>query len=155
MIIKINYYHNKMNEISYTLDDFDYEISNNTLIVKRKEIEVSADLLSKTDLTYSIILSATTNEGIYPTSYKGILDILLCNFTAKKLKEISLFTSKIKDGEYEYDGYYYLEKLNISYITLSSNDSKKEILNLLNHLDIKMELKIKLNNNRIIIFNYN
>jgi len=141
-----------MDEYSYDLDDFNYEVIDNTLIVKRKEIEISEELLFRTDLTYSTILSAKYNDDIYPTSYKGILDKLLCYFTAKKLKEISLFTSRIKDGEYPYDGHYYIEKLNISYVGLSSNDSKKEILNLLKHLDCEFELKIKLNNNRIIIF---
>ena len=141
-----------MDEYSYDLDDFEFEVINNTIKIKRKEIEISEELLFRTDLTYSTILSAKCNDDIYPTSYKGILDILLCNFTAKKLKEISLFTSRIKDGEYPYDGHYYLEELNISYIGLSSNDSKKEILNLLNHLNYKFELKIKLNNNKIIIF---
>ncbi len=141
-----------MDEYLYDLDDFDYEISNNTLIVKRKEIEVSEEVLFRTDLTYSTILSAKYNDNIYPTSYKGILDRLLCNFTAKKLKEISLFTSRIKDGEYPYNGHYYIEELNISYVGLSSNDSKKEILNLLNHLNCNFELKIKLDNNKIIIF---
>ena len=141
-----------MDEYSYDLDDFEYEVIDNTIKIKRKETEISEELLFRTDLTYSIILSAKCNGDIYPTSYKGILDILLCNFTAKKLKEISLFTSRIKDGEYPYDGHYYLEELNISYIGLSSNDSKKEIINLLNHLNYKFELKIKLNNNKIIIF---
>jgi hypothetical protein len=85
--------------------------------------------------------------------YKAILDRILIEFTAKKLKEISLYKHIIKDGRYCLSGYYYLEKINISYRGLRANDIKKEILNLMEYLNVKFEIKIKLKNGKIVKLN--
>ena len=143
-----------MEEYTYNLHNFDYEIVNNNLIVKRKEVYVSKDELLRTNLSSSIILSAFSNTESFPLSYRGILKELLLKFTAKKLKELVIYRDRIKDGEIDYNGYYYIEKLNISYkdFLMNFNDNVKEILNLLNHLKINFELKIKLYDGKIIIF---
>lgn len=143
-----------MEEYTYNLHNFDYEIVNNNLIVKRKEVYVSKDELLRTNLSSSIILSAFSNTESFPLSYRGILKELLLKFTAKKLKELVIYRDRIKDGEIDYNGYYYIEKLNISYkdFLMNFNDNIKEILNLLNHLKINFELKIKLCDGKIIIY---
>jgi len=68
------------------------------------------------------------------------------------LKEISIFRNRIKDGEYLIDGYHYLEKINISYCGLCADDCKREILNLLQHLNLDFYMKIRLSNGSIIRF---
>ena len=69
------------------------------------------------------------------------------------MKQISKYP--IIDGEFLENGYYYIERLNISYKGLCANNCKKEILNLLEHTGDTFEIKIKLSNGRIIIFKQN
>ena len=106
----------------------------------------------RTNLTDSKIIEASYENGILPLTYKGILDNILPEFTAKKLKEISLHKSRIIDGEYTDNGYYYLEKINISYPGLCANDVMKEILNLLGYLSFNFQLTIKLKDGRYLKF---
>ncbi len=141
-----------MEEFKYDLDYFNYEIINNKIIIKTKEYEITNNELLKTDLTNSYILNAINDNGRLPKTYKGLIDKLLIEFSAKKLKEISLFKNEIKDGECLDDGYYYIEKNNISYLNLSINDCKKEILNLINHLNSNFLLIIRLNDCKCIKF---
>lgn len=141
-----------MEEYQYDLNLYNYEIINNNIIIKRRDIELSREDFINTDLTYSTIIYANINNENLPLSYKGILNKLFLKFTARTLKSISLFGIRIKDGEYYDNGYYYIEQLNISYFGLSANDSKKEIINLIYNLDINFEIKIKLINGTIIIF---
>ena len=77
-------------------------------------------------------------------SYKGILDNILIEFSAKKLKQISIFRQRIIDGENTDKSGYYLEKINITYPTLCANDCKREILNLISYLNINFQIIIKL-----------
>lgn len=121
------------------------------------EKKINKDELLKLNLTYSSILSAKIGDEILPYSYKEILDKLILKFTANKLKRVSLFANNIKDGEFreEDNNYYYIEELNISYCVLSSNDSIKEILNLLYHLNMSFEIKIKLMDKIIVEYNNN
>jgi len=141
-----------MEDLIYNLDNYDYEIINNNLIIKTKEYEISKEDLLNTDLNKSTIKNFIENNEIFPLSYKGILRRLLIKFSAKKLKEISLFKLLIKDGEIKNNGYFYLEKINISYHGLCNNDCIKEIINLIEYLDIKFEIKIKLSNGIILIY---
>ena len=139
-----------MEEFKYDLTYFKYEIKDNKIIIKTKEYEIDNDELLRTDLTNSYIINAFNDNEKLHKSYKGILNNFLIEFTAKKLKEISLFKSKIIDGEFTDKGYYYLEDINISYQELSNNDCMKEILNLLNHLTINFQIKIMLNDGKYI-----
>lgn len=136
----------------YSKNDYEIIEIDNQIIIKFKT-EINRIELLELDLTYSIIISAINNDEIYPNSYKGILDKILCKFTAKRLKQISKYP--IIDGEFLENGYYYIERLNISYKGLCANDCKKEILNLLEHTGDTFEIKIKLSNGRIIIFKQN
>jgi len=141
-----------MEEFKYDLTYFKYEIKDNCIIIKTKEYEIDNDELLRTDLTNSYIIYAINDNGKLPLSYKGILDKLLIDFSAKKLKEISLFKSRIIDGEFTDNGYYYLEKINISYKELSINDCMKEILNLLNYLCMNFQIKIMLYDGKYLKF---
>ena len=141
-----------MEQFKYDLTYFTYVIKDNKIIIKTKEYEIDNDELLITDLTNSYIMNAFDDNGKLPLSYKGILDKFLIEFTAKKLKEISLYKSRIIDGEFTDKGYYYLEDINISYQELSNNDCMKEILNLLNHLTINFQIKILLNDGKYLKF---
>jgi hypothetical protein len=141
-----------MEEFKYDLTYFKYEIKDNKIIIRTKVYEIDNEELLRTDLTNSYIMNAFNNNGRLPLNYKGILNKLLIEFTAKKLKEISLFKSKIIDGEYTDKGYYYLEDINISYQELSTNDYMKEILNLLNHLKSNFQIQILLNDGKYLKF---
>ena len=141
-----------MEEFKYDLDYFNYEIIGNNIIIKTKEFEISKQDLLSIDLTHSQIINAFNDNGKLSLTYKGILDKLLQEFSAKKLKEYSVNSSRIIDGEYTDKGYYYLEKINISYPPLSANDCKKEIINLIYILDMSFQLKIRLNDGRYIKF---
>lgn len=139
-----------MEEFKYDLTYFTYEIKDDNIIIKTKEYEIDNEELLRTDLTNSYIINAINDKGRLPLNYKGILDKILIEFTAKKLKEISLFNSRIIDGEFTNKGYYYLEDINISYQELSSNDCMKEILNLLNYLRCNFQIKIRLNDGKYL-----
>jgi len=141
-----------MEEFKYDLTYFEYEIKDNNIIIKTKEYEINNEELLRIDLTNSYLIKAFNDNGRLPLTYKGILDKILIEFKAKKLKEISLFKSRIIDGEYTDKGYYYLEDINISYQELSNNDCMKEILNLLNHLTINFQIKILLNDGKYLKF---
>lgn len=144
-----------MQEIQYDLNLYDYEIINNNLIIKKKEVELNREEFLNADLTHStIIYVKLDNDDNLPLSYKGILNKIMRRLTARRFKNISLFRTRIRDGEYHDNGYYYIEELNISYIGLSANDCKREIINIIDNLDINFEIKIY-HNNRIIIFRNN
>jgi len=67
----------------------DYEIiENDKQIIIKFKTEINKQDLLETDLTSSTIISAVNNGTSYPNSYRGILNILLCKFTAKNLKQI-------------------------------------------------------------------
>jgi hypothetical protein len=139
-----------MEEFKYDLTYFKYEINDNKIIIRTKVYEMNNEELLTTDLTNSYIMNAYNNNGRLPLNYKGILNKLLIEFTAKKLKEISLFKSKIIDGEFTDKGYYYIEDINISYQELSTNDYMKEILNLLNYLKCNFQIQIILNDGKYL-----
>ena len=141
-----------MERYEYNLDEFMYVIVDNCLIINKREVQVSRKGLLNTNLTDTTILEVKAENESYPLSYKGILNKLLCKFTARVLKEISIFRNRIKDGEYFRDGYYYLENINISYCELCADDCKREILNLLEHLNLDFYMKIRLSNGSIIKF---
>ena len=141
-----------MDRFEYNLDDYEYVIVDNCLIINRREVQVSREELLNTSLAYSTILEVNSGNESYPSSYKGILDKILVKFTARRLKDISIFRNRIKDGECLTDGYHYLENINISYCGLCADDCKRELLNLLNHLNIDFYMRIRLNNGNIIRF---
>lgn len=133
-----------MEEFKFDLNNYIYEIIDNILIINKQD-------LINYDLTNSKILDIKFNNENYPVTYRGIICKLLCEFTAKELKQISINKYRIKDGEYSEKGYYYIEKINISYPPLCSNECIREILNLIDNLKNKdFYIKIKLQNNLII-----
>jgi len=97
-----------MEEIEYNLTDYDYEIINGKIKIKTKIYEYNINELLIEELTDSSIIKATNNNGNLTLSYKGLLDNILCEFTAKKLKEKSIYKNRIIDGIYTYKGYHIL-----------------------------------------------
>jgi hypothetical protein len=136
----------------YTLINYNSNILENKIKLKIKEYLYSKEQLLKTDLTKTSILKIKIDDDdLYLETYKEILDNILIKFSAKKLKNISLFKSRIRDGE-GIQSLYYLEKINISYPYLCANDCKKEILNLIYHIPNTFEINIRLKNGKIVKF---
>ena len=67
-----------MDRYEYNLDNFEYVIVDNCLIINRKVVNISRQELLNTSLVYSTILEVNSGNESYPLSYKGILDKLLC-----------------------------------------------------------------------------
>jgi hypothetical protein len=142
------------NEIfKYDLINYNSNILENKIKLKIKELFLNKEQLLKTDLTKTSILKIKIDdEELYLETFKEILDTILIKFSAKKLKNISLFKSRIRDGE-GIQSLYYIEKINISYPYLCANDCKREILNLIYYLDNKFEIEIRLKNGKNVKFN--
>jgi|LakMenEpi03Aug12_release.lakeMendotaPanAssembly.Ray.scaffolds.fasta_scaffold385792_2 hypothetical protein len=137
----------------YDLINYNSNILENKIKLKIKELFLNKEQLLKTDLTKTSILKIKIDdEELYLETFKDILDTILIKFSAKKLKNISLFKSRIRDGE-GIQSLYYIEKINISYPYLCANDCKREILNLIYYLDNKFEIEIRLKNGKIVKFN--
>jgi hypothetical protein len=137
-------------EFRYELISYNSMIKENKIRLFLKEYEIMKDQLLKTDLSNSKILEVIINNDKYHfTSFKELNEELLSRHSVKKLKKISLYKNRIKDGD-GIHSLYYIEKMNISYPNLCVNDYKKEILNLIEHLDMTIQLKIKLKNGKII-----
>jgi hypothetical protein len=137
----------------YDLINYNSNILENKIKLKIKELFLNKEQLLKTDLTKTSILKIKIDdEELYLETFKDILDTILIKFSAKKLKNISLFKSRIRDGE-GIQSLYYIEKINISYPYLCANDCKREILNLIYYLDNKFEIEIRLKNGKNVKFN--
>ena len=137
----------------YDLINYNSNILENKIKLKIKELFLNKEQLLKTDLTKTSILKIKIDdEELYLETFKEILDTILIKFSAKKLKNISLFKSIIRDGE-GIQSLYYIEKINISYPYLCANDCKREILNLIYYLDNKFEIEIRLKNGKNVKFN--
>jgi len=137
-----------MTSLKFDLAEYNYEIINNQIIIKKKIMNIS-DLL-EVDLTNSYFLIAKYNNIALPITHKEIVETFMSEFTAKELKNVVDGSLVILDGEVEESGYCYIEKLNISYYAMSANESWKIIKILLENLTKKYEFKIKLNDDRII-----
>lgn len=138
-----------MTSLKFNLAEYNYEIVNNQIIIRKKIMNIS-DLL-ELDLTNSYFLIAKYNNKALPITHKGILETFMSEFTAKELKKVVDGSLVILDGEVEESGYCYIEKLNISYYDMSSvNDIWKIIKILLEKLKKNYEFKIKLNDDRIV-----
>ena len=72
-----------MERYEYNLDEFMYVIVDNCLIINKREVQVSRKGLLNTNLTDTTILEVKAENESYPLSYKGILNKLLCKFTAR------------------------------------------------------------------------
>jgi len=75
------------NILSANIND---EVNDKYHIINRKDKEFNKEQILKEDLTHSNIISANINDEVFPNSYKGIKDKLMCddNLTAKTLKLI-------------------------------------------------------------------
>ena len=111
--------------------------------------------LSKYDFCNSSILIGKINDNnIQKNKYKCILQEMynIINNGSKIIKYTSLNIDTLKRKD---KGYYYLKSLGISIQGVDSNKSLYEICNQSKINNIKLEIKINLNNNDIIIIQIN
>jgi hypothetical protein len=59
-----------MDRYEYNLDNFEYVIVDNCLIINRKVVNISRQELLNTSLAYSTILEVNSGNESYPLSYK-------------------------------------------------------------------------------------
>jgi len=97
----------------------------------------------------NIIECNIDNKKIDLYKYKQIIKYLY-----EKINNIDLIKTNtllnIKDGKFTNDGFNYFDKLGISVQGIDSNKAIKEILNISNICNIKLNIKIRLENNEII-----
>ena len=136
------------------IDNTDYDIypqENGDLLLKPKIIKISdMDRLKEYDFCNSIIISCKINNDILnKNKYKPILNYIY-NIINNGTKIIRNTTLNIKTIKYNIRGYYYLQDLGISIQGADSNKSIYEIVNQCNKNNIRLNIKIKLDDNKLI-----
>ena len=137
-----------------TIDNIDYDIyqqENCELLLRPQIIQINnLDRLALYDFRNSNIVSCKINNDILnKNKYKSILNDIykIINNGTKIIKNTTL---NIKTIEYDKKGFYYLEELGISVQGVDSNKCVYEIVNQCNKNNIKLDIKIKLSDNKLI-----
>jgi len=130
----------------------DYTISfyNGNMILTKKKLKKNIDDLKKYNFKKSNILKLVIdNIELEFNKYKKVIKYLYEKIDNINLIETNTLLNIIK-GKKEDNGFNYLEKLNISVQGVDANKSIKEIIHISNICNIKVDMKIKLENNEII-----
>ncbi len=147
----------KQKEEELTIKHLDEELFLKIKILKDIELEKQRQkqiklVLEKYDFTKSIILSCFINDDkIITTKYNSILKYIykLINDGDKIKKNTKL---NIKRNEKKIDcGFFYMEDLDISIQRVDSNKCLQEIINQCNENKINIILKIKTNDDEIVV----
>jgi hypothetical protein len=138
------------NIIISNIANYNISFYNGNMILKKIPKKINLDDIKKYDFKRSNIIEIyIDNKKIDLCKYKQIIKYLY-----EKINNINLIKTNtllnIKDGKFTTDGYNYLDKLGISVQGIDSNKAIKEILNISNICNIKLNIKIRLENNEII-----
>jgi hypothetical protein len=124
-----------------------------TLEIKPKTILVTEQYqIPAYSFTYSSVISCSINESIltYPNFSKILENIYtFINDGVKIIQTPSTF--HLKTGEHHTEGFQYLPVLGISYQRKDANGCIKEIFHQAKNHNIKINIMIKLVDNRIVI----
>ena len=136
------------NIIIHNIEDYNINIKNGDLIlIKKSETKID---LTKYDFKKSkILFFKINNKKLNINKYKIIYKYLY-EYINKKDFIIKNTLLNIKDGEYNSEGFQYISKLNFSVQGVDANKAIKEIFNISKLANIKIKLKIKLENSSII-----
>jgi predicted RNA methylase len=139
-----------------TIDNIDYDIypQENGLLLRPTMIQINnLDRLAQYDFCNSNIVSCKINNDILnKNKYKSILNDIY-NIINSGTKIIKNTTLNIKTIEYNHKGFYYLEELGISVQGVDANKCIYEIVKQCKKNDITIDIKIKLNDNKLINVN--
>jgi hypothetical protein len=148
------------------IENYTQEIINGTLILTpkhskeiSKEIYITEEELLKTNLSHSIILKCSimnnknnVNEIITnKTKFFSILIDIWKTIPIQKILQNTTFNMKLTN-EKGLNGYKWNPELKLSIQCKDSNNTLKEIINMIKINNYSFDIKIKLSNERILLF---
>ncbi len=141
------------------IENYTQEIINGTLILTpkvSKEIYITEEELILSNLSHSIIFNCSImnnkNEIISnKTKFFSILIDIWKSIPTQKILQTTTFNMKLTN-ENGLKGYNWNSELNLSIQRKDSNNTFKEIINMIKTNNYSLEIKIKLENERIINF---
>uniref|UniRef100_A0A6C0IDF7 Uncharacterized protein n=1 Tax=viral metagenome TaxID=1070528 RepID=A0A6C0IDF7_9ZZZZ len=140
------------------INQYIYEIHENTLTLTPKNIDITEEELIKTNLHSSKILQCMIkkNDEIISTKRKYLsnLNNIWQRMPMQKILQTTSFNMKLtnEDGK---DGYNWSNKLKISIQSRDANYTMKEILNMIKVNKYSIHISIKLESGQIINYKYN
>jgi hypothetical protein len=135
------------NIVIHNIEEYEINFYEGNLILtkKKKHIDLTKYNFQKSE----IIFCSINNKKIELNKYRSICKYIYEYINNKDLIiENTLLNTK--SGKYTLDGYSYFEKLDFSLQGCDANKSIKEIIHMCKLSNIKIKLKIKLENNKII-----
>ena len=138
------------------IENYNIKFINGDLIITPKNDYIDEDDLKFIDLTKSIIIDCricykNNNLITNKTNYMNILIEIWKLYNIAEIIQKTNFNISLKN-ENNYNGYIWNELLGFSYIRENENKILKEIINFIKFNDYIIDIKIKLNNNKIIFF---
>jgi hypothetical protein len=138
-----------INNIEYNMN---YQENGDIILKPLLTIINKIEELTKYNFTKSIIIENKVNNFICQNKYKSIMNYIykIINDGTQIIKNSDL---NIKTIRKEDNGFYYIDKLGISVQGIDANKSIYEIYKQSNINNIKLYLKIKLENNTLLQIN--
>jgi hypothetical protein len=138
------------------IENYNIKFINGDLIITSKNNYIDETDLKFIDLTKSIIIDCricykNNNLITNKTNYMNILIEIWKLYNIAEIIQKTNFNISLKN-ENNYNGYIWNELLGFSYIRENENKILKEIINFIKFNDYIIDIKIKLNNNKIIFF---
>ena len=140
------------------IESYTQEIVNGTLILTPKLNYITEDELSSTLLTKSTIIDCTIRNGEEIISekrkYRSLLDDIWKSMPTQKILQTTTFNMKLTDEKALY-GYNWSPTLHMSIQGKDSNNSMKEIINMVKVNKYSMKISIQLETGKIVLFKIN
>lgn len=138
------------------ISDYTREIINGTLILKPKKKIITEEELKMTSLTKSKIIECyiTDDNDVMITKakqYRRILINIWTTIPTQKILQNTTFNFKLTNENGE-KGYNWNDKIKMSFQSKDSNGTMKEIIKMCKINNYKLDILIKLENNKLIHF---
>ena len=132
------------------------EVIGDTLILKPKnkiisEEELTMTSLTKSEITYCTIVDSANKSISKKKQYQPILTDIWKSMPTQKILQNTTFNFKLSNENGE-KGYNWNEKLNMSYQSKDANGSMREIIHMCKLINYKLDIFIKLENDKNINF---
>jgi len=140
--------------VVYNISKYSLQIINNNLYLSPLEIYLKDFEVYRYELKKSEILEAKLNDNIIKNpSYYKILKMIWKLTPVNIILQHTIFNFKLDvDSIKGDDSYIWNEEINLAFQTRSYNNAFKEIVNMCKINKYNIILKIKLNNDNIILF---
>ena len=138
------------------ISDYTQEVIDGTLILKPKKIIITEEELKMTSLTKSKIIeccvTGENNEVVTNAKqYRSILTNIWTMTPAQKILQNTIFNFKLTN-EYGEKGYNWNDRIKMSFQSKDSNGTMKEIIKMCKINNYRLDISIKLENNKLIHF---